>query len=207
MKWSVARALVLGVLAITVPAVRAAAEPITLATALITSGGSTFKGDHTGRFIFAVTPIASVQLFSDNLLSAADVGRTFVADASTDPDFAEVARQLTNGVGNYVETQFARNGGIGAIGYPNEGILFGLNTLDLAGSTITGFTFRLDDFSAGPFDDRFDMLRVSGVLTVLGTNGGTAPAPTPEPGTLVLLATGIGAIAARRHRHRQDRLP
>ena len=176
------------------------ADPITLASAAIRSGGTTLKGDASGRFIFAVTPIANVQLFSEHVLTAADIGTTFVADASNDPDFAEVARQLTNGVGNYIETQFASSGGIGGVGYPHEGVLFGLSTPDLAGSTITAFTFRLDSLSSAPFDARFDMQTMTGVLSAIGTGEADPPSPTPEPASLLLLGTGAAALVARARR-------
>ena len=199
---TVCRVALAGLLTLTLSARESAAEPIPLATAAISSGGTVLRGAPSGRFIFAATPIASVQLFEEHLLTPADVGTTFIADAGNDPDFAEVARQLTNTVGNYVETQFATAGGIAGVGYPNEGVLFGLSTLDLAGSTITAFTFRLDAFTAAPFNDTLDMLAIRGVLSVLGTNQSAPPAPTPEPASLVLLGAGAAAVLARQRSRR-----
>ena len=179
----------------------ARAEPVMIGSAAIDFGAGAGAGLTLteGRFIFAVTPIASVQLFSENVLSAADNGRTFVATAANDDDFAEVARQLTNGVGNYVETQFATRGGTGASGYAAEGDLFKLSTPDFRGFTISSFAFRVDEFGPRPYPPGSPdlYLFVKGELMVFG-NGGSDPLPTPEPATMMLLAAGLAGLVVRR---------
>jgi PEP-CTERM motif-containing protein len=177
----------------------ASADPFVIATAQIQLGaGLPDALAGTGRFIFAVTPIADVQLFSEFLLSANDVGRTFVADAASDRDFAEVARQLTNGVGNYNEVQFATAHGVGAIGRAAEGPLFNLSTPDLSGFAISAFTFRVNQFQLEPLGDG-QALWLRGTLSAIG-DGGANPTPTPEPASLLLLGTGVVALVARKRR-------
>jgi hypothetical protein len=179
---------------------KASADAFVIATAPIELGQIVQPDNQveTGRFIFAVTPIADVQLFSEFVLSADDVGRTFVANAASDPDFAEVARQLTNGVGNYNEVQFATRSGIGAIGRAAEGPLFNLTTPDLSGFRISAFTFRLNQFQIEPYaGGQARWLR--GTLSAIG-EGAASPSATPEPASMLLLATGFAGLAARKRR-------
>lgn len=181
---------------------RASADPVVVATAPIdfAMGFDPALQSPTGRFIFAVTPISVVQLFSEFWLTSADVGRTLVADATNDPDFAEVVRQLTNGVGNYNEVQFATERGIGASGRASEGPLFNLTTPDLRGLSIQAFTFTVLALNVEPSARPGDLsLRLRGTLSAVG-EGGLNPAPTPEPASLVLLGSGLVAVLVRRRR-------
>jgi len=175
----------------------ASADRITLGTAAIEHGSYDLTG---GYFIFAVSPVIHRQLFNEVFLTPADVGRTLVADASTDVDFAYFQWLLTNGVGNYNETMFATSRGIGGIGRESEGPLFGLVTPDFAGSRIDAITFTVNQFQVEPyFGDQVLWLR--GTLSVLGETG-DAPAPTPEPGSMLLVGSGIAAVVARLGRRR-----
>ena len=195
---SVLPPVLLIVVLVGIPA-RAAADPVTLASAAIEHGSFDLTG---GRFIFAVSPVIHRQLFNEFFLTPADIGRTLIGDATTDADFPYFAQLLTNGVGNYNETQFATARGIGAIGRSSEGPLFGLTTPDFRGFRIDAITFTINQFQVEPYFGS-EVLWLRGTLSVLGdTVDASVPAPTPEPGSLLLVVSGIAAVSARIRRRR-----
>ena len=184
---------------------RAAADSIVLASLPIVSHVGAMTDLTEGRFTFAMTPTSTIRLFTGYPITHEAVGTTLVADASNDPHFAQIARQLTNGVGNYTEWLFGfapgTGGGVGSLG---EGRLFGLpaHIPDFRGASLTALTLRVDAFSLVTREAGFRELRFKGLLSVVG-EGTLEPVPVPEPATLTLLATGaLGLAAARRRRGR-----
>ena len=189
-------------------AARGAAEPITIASIPIDTRVDLPPAfnDGTGRFTLSMTPISTIRLFSDVRISALSVGATLVATADSDPHFAEFARQMTNGRGNYIEWLFGPRAGTGAgVGSASEAALFGLppGLLDFRGFEISSLTLSIDSFSAGRFAivPTFSEFAFTGRLSVLG-QGAFDPVPVPEPATLTLLATGalglFGVLRGRR---------
>lgn len=198
-----AAVLAAGILTLPALANDAAAEPMVIGSLLIDSSGGSRGGDGIGVFTFAMTPTSTIRLFTEHLITEASVGTTFVADAGNDPEFAEIARQMTNGAGNYVEWLFGEAPGSGGgTGAASEAALFGLGdgVQDFHGFLITSLTLRVDAFSSGadPTDPGFMLMAFTGRLDVLGT-ADSDTAPVPEPGTLTLITTGVvGAFGAWR---------
>jgi hypothetical protein len=167
---------------------KAAADPVVLASVPVGMNGT--GATPTGYFTFAMG--FGNWLFTEYALTEASVGTTFVANRTNDPQFAEIARKLTNGLHSYTEYLFGSAPGTGGgIGYASEGQLFQLGpaAVDFRGATITALTFRLDSFN-GPF---------AGQLSVLG-EGSFDAAPTPEPASLVLLTSGMLGVYLRQRR-------
>lgn len=179
---------------------RAAADPVTLASTIIveTPSGPSMAGDSRGKL--TVTS-GDYQLFGNRLISVADIGRTLVAD-STDPDFAGFVSRLTNNRPNGIGYVFGPPaGGGGGLFAASESAFFGLppGLIDFAGSTITAFTFTVNEFSSTPWAGHpgYTQLHVNGNLAVQGTPGAR---PTPEPASLLLIASGAAPLILRRRR-------
>jgi hypothetical protein len=187
------------------------AEPVVIASIAIDSqGGFPVEFENgNARFTLGMFPVSSVQLFSDRTISAASVGTTLVANGGNDADFPEIARQMTNGRGNYIEWIFGPSaGGGGGVGAASEGALFNLpaGIPDFRGFVLNSLTLRVDAFSSGPDPNEPGFARHSfqGRLAVVGT-GAFDPSPVPEPATLTLVTTGVfglvGAWCRGRRRH------
>lgn len=188
----------------------AAADPFVITTLVIDArvGMPSSVTDGRGRFTLAMDPVARIQLFSDHPITDRDVGQTLVADASSDPHFAHIAREMTNGRGNYIEWMFGPvAGGGGGAGAPSEGALFRLppGILDFRGFALSAFTLAIDAFSSGPHPDYADFtaLALRARLSVVG-EGAFDPAPVPEPATLTLLGAGAVLTLARARRRRRS---
>lgn len=202
------RRALMAALLLTLPALstRAAADPVIL-TSLSINMGIGFPaevGDGTGRFVLAMTPVSTIRLFSEHVISGAAVGTTFVAHAGNDPEFAEIARQMTNGVGNYIEYTFGATAGTGGgVGAPSERNLFGLapDVQDFAGHVIQSIALHVNAFSSRASNEfpNFTELSFAGRLDIIGDPTGEDVAPVPEPATLLLVGVGLaGAARARR---------
>jgi hypothetical protein len=147
----------------------------------------------------------TVALFENRLFTEADIGVTFAADSSSDPDFAHIVSILTNGVDDQ-QMNFAllTPEGTGLVDSALQSDFFtGLDPRlgpDLFGYTVTRITFTIDRLRFLPTDDPDQVGTIEGRFTY-GFEG--EPPPIPEPATATLLATGLAWLAVRRRRARR----
>ena len=146
-----------------------------------------------------------VPLFEDRLFTEADIGDTFAADSTSDPDFADVASLLTNGEDN--QMSFALGGSEGGVilGQSESDFFTGLDPrlgVDLFGYEVTRITFRIDHLAFLPDVD--SSREGAGDIEGRFTYGfeGEPPPPIPEPATLALVGSGVLGLAAKRNRRR-----
>ena len=152
----------------------------------------------TYYFAFPTPPT----LFENLFLDASDIGSTFYADATNDPDFAAFAAYLTNGIAATEPLWITHRGNP-----PTTN--FGAGTsntleLDFAGYSIDRVGLTLNSFSLTHPDPRYNDLAI--LANVYFSIEGTALPPSqstvPEPGSLLLLGTGLVGVWARRWRRR-----
>jgi hypothetical protein len=168
---------------------------------------------NTGEGLLTIRTFPGSAVLFDIPVTAADVGRTFQTDSTTNAEFDASAAILTNGRSDALELLFGpSSGGIpiaaqATIGTSERG-WFNLpaGAFDFRGFTLTGVTFHVDDFFATPrpdLGDPFTLFSVVGSIGLLGS-GGFDNTPVPEPGAFLLVVTGLVSVIART-RKRQKR--
>jgi hypothetical protein len=140
-------------------------------------------------------------LFENRLFTVADIGTTFVADSTSDPDFAYIVSVLTNGIDdNQMNFALLTPQGTGLVDSALQSDFFaGLQPKfgpDLFGYDVRRITFTIDDLAFLPAADPNLVGTIAGRFTY-GFEGEPAP-PIPEPVTATLLGAGLGALALRR---------
>jgi hypothetical protein len=131
----------------------------------------------------------------DQVLTPADIGRTFKISAISDPEFQGIATTLTDGIDNeWSFSQFSNlNGGIGfavSAAFPNGGgpdfLGYNLTEVDL---TINDLVFQQVTLPSGLTTyDIFTEARPDVTVTVQGSG-------VPEPGSLSLLIAGPAVLS------------
>src|SRR5262245_23872330 len=100
----------------------ASAEPVAIASVPIE-----MFGDTDVPLGFQITVHGSIHLFHNIPITEATVGRTLIATASTDSQFAAFATYATNGIANITHFDIGPlAGGGGSTGADSEGLLFRL---------------------------------------------------------------------------------
>ena len=169
---------------------RAWADPITIGS-FDGEFGISIPNNGVGQFTLRVFP-GGIGLFGIPITTSV-IGRTFLADASTEPDFGAFAAVVTNGRSDTVEIAFGpRDGGGPALLFgTSESRIFNLpaSVVDFRGFMLTGVAFRVDDFSARSLPSGLALFELNSSLAIFGS-GSFNIAPTPEPATLTLFVTG-----------------
>ena len=121
-------------------------EAEVLATALVSdSWSSSFDHPHRARARFHYLGDTGV-IFDDVWLVSSDIGTTLVADASSDTNFAEIVRAMTDGDADLPCVGTELDAGIKDVCF-FEDDLFGLSSADFRGSRIDSITLRVDNLS------------------------------------------------------------
>jgi hypothetical protein len=151
----------------------------------------------------APPPAGSPYLFEDIVFSDATVGQTFRATPESDPDFAALARLITNGANDNAfsrRTFFDRSHvGVQSIAelgatQPERFFYFDRKVgqpVDFAGATLTAISLRNDAFNVA-VDPNGKSGRVTGSMTII------VEGVVPEPATAAIVALPVVALLLRR---------
>lgn len=148
-------------------------------------------------------------IFKGTIITPFDVGRTFTATQTTDPEFNNFAALLTNGISNFVGINYQEfNGLVGGGTGGNENFFFMDNStqIDFSGNTIDSISLQINSFSITRTisENNFIFSNFSTVVT-LSINGqpSTIPKPIPESSSalsiLAFSSLGIGIMRKRRY--------
>ncbi len=150
----------------------------------------------------------NAELFESVFFTPSDVGKTFVADASNEVDFADAVAVLVNGTDDFLSVAVqitdsqdpgSRSGGNDRT--RDESIWFPTTPCgsgpDFAGCRVSSVELRMDSMMLRKFDPPRGGIRTeySAAITVF-VNGHIVP----EPSTALLLAVGLGAMAVGQRR-------
>jgi hypothetical protein len=143
----------------------------------------------------------TVPLFENQLFTEADIGATFAADSSSDPDFPYIVSLLTDGLDDgQMNFALLSPEGTGLIDGALQSEFFtGLDPRlgpDLIGYDVRRITFTIEHLAFLPTEEPDQVGTIEGRFTYAFE--GEPPPPIPEPATVTLLATGLGALVLRR---------
>jgi hypothetical protein len=157
-----------------------------------------FAVSDSGGSVCWISSPPSCYVLLDQVLTPADIGKTFKITAVSDPDFQGVAATLTDGIDNeWSFSQFSNpNGGIGfpvSAAFPNGG------GPDFLGYTVTEVDLTINDLvfqqvtlpSSLTTFDIFTEARPDVTISVQGS-------AVPEPGPLPLLIAGSAILSLFR---------
>ena len=188
---------------LTLAPLTARAEPMTLGSfELFPDVVFVVPETEPGRFSLNMP---GVELFHSHVLTQEEGTRSFVADASTEADFAAFAALATNGRADPIQFRFGpASGGFEAFPSDSEGALFNLppGVVDFNGFRLSGVVLEVTQYANRPAlgDSNLFLLSLRGSVSVLGEPIDVAA--TPEPASMTLLAAGGLALLSMRRRRR-----
>jgi hypothetical protein len=153
-----------------------------------------FAVSDSGGSVCWISSPPSCYVLLDQVLTPADIGKTFVITGVSNPDFQGIAAALTDGIDNeWSFSQFSNpNGGVGmpvSAAFPNGG------GPDFSGDTVTEVDLTINDLI-------FRQVTLPSSLTTFDIFTEAAPDVTisvqgsdvPEPATLPLLIAGSAIL-------------
>lgn len=148
----------------------------------------------------------NAELFESLFLTPADAGRTFIANASNESDFADAVAVLVNGSNDFirvaVEVTDSQDPGSRLGGNDrtyDESFWFPTTPCgggpDFAGCVVDGVELLIDSIALQNFDPPVGGIQTQYTARIrVRVNGQVIPEPT----TALLLALGLGGLVARR---------
>lgn len=172
--------------------------------------------DFSLKFVFGnsfFSPTNPVTLFDGLIITPASTGQTFLADASTDPGFADAAQRITDGLNENIRLAFTEiaSGRPEQRGWSESGFFINHgspNIPDLKGMRVDAIELRIDNFSlqfgapaTNPSGATIPPVQLLATFSVYGQ--------VPEPSSLALagaslLAAAVAAYTVARRRRAEQ---